>query len=111
LKEGGPVLGLLPTAAYSAGTVEIEASDMLVLYSDGISEATNQNDEEFGEDRMKELISDTADGAPSEVCERIMSQVTAFASSRLPPDNRTLMVVRFPQAGTVLHCDISARSA
>ena len=111
LQQGGPVLGLLPTAAYSAGTVEIEASDMLVLYSDGINEVTNRNDEEFGEERMKDLILHSVDAAPSEVCERIMNQVTAFASAGVPPDDRTLMVVRFPQAGAVLQCRNSGGSA
>ena len=102
LDEGGPVLGLLPGARYSAGTVEINSSDTLVLYSDGINEATNRNDEEFGEDRIKKLISDTANTTLSEVCERIMNRVTAFASAGALPDDRTLLVVRFPQAGAVL---------
>ena len=102
LDEGGPVLGLLPGVRYSAGTVEIEDSDMLILYSDGINEATDQNDEEFGEGRIKKLISETEDATPSEVCGQIMNQVTSFASAGVPPDDRTLLVVRFPQAGAVL---------
>jgi len=98
LDEGGPVLGMLPTASYSAGTVEVQASDMLVLYSDGINEATDRNEKEFGEDRIKELITNTADATPAEVCERVMNRVTAFASDGAPPDDRTLLVVRFPQS-------------
>ncbi len=104
LEEGGPVLGLLPRAVYSAGSVQIEASDMLILYSDGINEATNQNHDEFGEDRIQELITETAGAMPSEVCERIMRQVTAFASATIPQDDRTLLVVRFPGARAVGHC-------
>lgn len=65
-------------AAYTAGTIEIEASDMLILYSDGINEATDQNDEEFGEDRIKKLISKGADDTLSEVCERTTNEVTAL---------------------------------
>ena len=101
LDEGGPVLGLLPGAQYSAGTVEVKASDLLILYSDGIDEATDQNNQEFGEDRIKKLAWDPEDATPSEVCERIINQVTAFASTGVPPDDRTLLVVRFPQAGAV----------
>jgi sigma-B regulation protein RsbU (phosphoserine phosphatase) len=104
LEGGGMVLGLLPKAAYSARTVKIEASDTLILYSDGINEATNQNDEEFGEDRISELISNTIDATPSEVCERIMNKVGAFASAAVPADDRTLLVVRFPQAEGVAEC-------
>jgi hypothetical protein len=101
LDEGGPVLGLLPNARYLAGTVTIESSDTLVLYSDGINEATNQNDQEYGEDRITELISEAADATASEVCERIMKDVTAFARAGVSPDDRTLMVVRFPEGPAI----------
>jgi hypothetical protein len=95
LDQGGPVLGLLPTARYSAGTVRIEASDRLVLYSDGVNEAANESEEEFGEERLQEMISQAAEATPEELCERIMGRVTAFASAGPPPDDRTLMVVSF----------------
>jgi hypothetical protein len=101
LDEGGPVLGLLPAAAYSAGMVEIGAFDTLVLYSDGISEATNQTEEELGDDRIKDTISDSAEITPAEMCKRIMNRVTAFADADAPRDDRTLLVVRFSQAGGV----------
>jgi hypothetical protein len=95
LDQGGPVLGLLPSAHYSAGSIRIEGSDTLVLYSDGVNEAANQNEEEFGEDRLRETIADAAGTTPGELCERVMGQVSAFASAGPPPDDRTLMVVRF----------------
>lgn len=104
LDEGGPVLGMLPSAAYTAGVVAMDACDMLVLYSDGIDEASNQREEEFGEQRLQELIRDTADATPAEVCARIMKQVAAFAGGEVPADDRTLMVVRFPLAGGVARC-------
>ena len=102
LDEGGPVLGLLSGARYSAGTVEIEDSDTLVLYSDGINEATDQKDEEFGDHRIQGMILNTPDATPAAICERIMNRVTAFASAGAPPDDRTLLVVRFPQTGAAL---------
>jgi len=102
LNEGGPVLGLLPRATYSAGTINIEASDTLVLYSDGITEAANQKDEEFGDDRLLEILSDNLDSTPPELCGRVTKAVTAFASAGTAPDDRTLLVVRFPQSGSAL---------
>ena len=74
LDQGGPVLGLLPSARYSAGSVKIEGPDTLILYSDGVNEAANENEEEFGEDRVKEMISHSEGAAPAELCDRIMSQ-------------------------------------
>ena len=99
LDEGGPVLGLLPAARYSAGTIKIEPADLLSLYSDGISEATNQNEEEFGEDRIQRLFSEDIAARPADLCQRVMNQVTAFASREFPGDDRTLLVVRFPHCG------------
>jgi len=90
---------LLPSARYSAGSVKIEGLDTLVLYSDGVNEAANENEEEFGEDRIKELISHAEEATPGDLCERIMRQVDAFASAGPTPDDRTLMVVRFQRFG------------
>jgi hypothetical protein len=100
LDQGGPVLGLLPLARYAAGSVRIGSLDTLILYSDGVNEAANGNDEEFGEDRIREMISHRAGASPDELCERIMSQVNAFASGGPLPDDRTLMVVRFQRSET-----------
>jgi len=95
LDQGGPVLGMIPSACYSAGTVKIESTDTLVLYSDGVNEAANSSEEEFGENRLAEMISHAAEASPEGLCERIMSRAAAFASDGPAPDDRTLMVVRF----------------
>jgi len=102
LDEGGPVLGLLPSARYSAGSVKIEGPDTLVLYSDGVNEAADANEQEFGEDRLKAMVSESAEAAPEELCGRIMSRVTSFASAGPAPDDRTLMVVRFQRFAAAL---------
>jgi len=99
LDQGGPVLGLLPSARYSAGSVKIEGPDTLILYSDGVNEAANEKEEEFGDDRVKEMILQSEGATPAELCDRIMSQVDAFASAGPTPDDRTLMVVRFQRFG------------
>lgn len=109
LDQGGPVLGLLPEARYSAGTVEIEDTDTLVLYSDGISEATNRNEEEFGEDRLENLIGSALHEPPAELCQRIMTQIGAHTSSDVPQDDRTLLVVKFSPSGEALEYASSAR--
>ncbi len=102
LDEGGPVLGLLPGARYSAGMVKIGEADSLILYSDGISEAMDRNKQEFGEERIERITLKTADTRPAEVCTRLMSEVTDFASAEVPQDDRTLMVVQFPPSSAAL---------
>ncbi len=84
LKDGGPVLGMLPKACYTAGTVTIGPADRLVLYSDGIDEATNRNQEEFGEHRIKQALTGQATGSPSELCDVIMKRIQIFANGERP---------------------------
>lgn len=102
LREGGPVLGLLPDALYSAEVVKIENGDRLIVYSDGVSEAANKNHEELGEARLAQIISGGPDTAPETLCDQIMEQVTAFASSEASQDDRTLLVVKFSQSGAAV---------
>jgi hypothetical protein len=102
LDEGGPVLGLLPMARYFAGAVKIERSDTLVLFSDGVNEAANQSEEEFGEDRLQEMVLESPEAMPKELCDRLMTRVSAFASGGPAPDDRTLVVVQFQKSGTAI---------
>jgi hypothetical protein len=102
LREGGPVLGLLPDALYSAGIVRIENGDRLIVYSDGVSEAADEGEEEFGEARLAQIVSGSPNIAPETLCDRIIEQVTAFASSETPQDDRTLLVVKFSQSEAVV---------
>jgi len=102
LPGGGPVLGLLPKASYSANTVQIEAGDTLVVYSDGISEAANAKHEEFGDDRILEIGAASARSAPRDICREIMKEVAAFSETGTSPDDRTLLVIRFLQSSAAL---------
>jgi hypothetical protein len=111
LRDGGPVLGLLPNALYSAGVVKIQDGDRLIVYSDGVNEAANQQEEEFGEARIAEIISGSPNCPPETLCERVVKQVTAFATTTTPQDDITLMVVKFAQPGAALHGRNSAETA
>jgi len=95
LEEGGPVLGMLPNARYSAGIVQIHAGDILTIYSDGINEAPDLKDEQFGDERVRQIVAEASQRPTQDICERIMSQVGAFAAPGPLSDDRTLMVVRF----------------
>ena len=102
LDQGGPVLGLLPNARYSAGLVKLEHSDTLVIYSDGITETTDHVEEEFGEARIQQTILDNAEASPEQLCAHIMNSVNVFASADSARDDRTLLVVKLPQSEAAL---------
>jgi hypothetical protein len=102
LDEGGPVLGVLPQAQYRCGTRQVAAGDTLIVYSDGINEAEDQREEQFGNDRVLTIASESPEWAPERICERIISQVAGFSRPGSPQDDRTLMVVRFLQPQPVM---------
>ena len=99
LEQGGPVLGLLSDARYSPGIVHIENSDTLILYSDGITEATNQDGQEFGESCIQQIVQKSMEATAQEACELVMNELTAFTSAGVPQDDRTLLVIKFQPAG------------
>jgi sigma-B regulation protein RsbU (phosphoserine phosphatase) len=56
LTTGGAVIGLFPQMAYDEGTADLEPGDVLVAFTDGVTEAMNASEEEFGEERLKDLL-------------------------------------------------------
>jgi sigma-B regulation protein RsbU (phosphoserine phosphatase) len=94
LEEGGPVLGLIRTATYHQGEVPALPGDLLVLYSDGISEAANSDEEEFGEERLCRVIRENCSLPPSEILGEVLKQVRAFIQKVPPQDDMTLVVAR-----------------
>jgi len=100
LDVGGPVLGVLPGARFTQGEVPVQPGDLLVIYSDGIVEAQNANDEEFGEDGVISAIRRCSDQSPNEICASILTDVKTFLGSAMPHDDQTLLVARLDHART-----------
>lgn len=96
LGEGGPVLGVLPSASYASGTVPLSKGDCLVLFTDGITEAMNVQEEEFSEQRLMELLGHGF-GSAEEGRAEIMAAVTEFSSGSFH-DDATLLVMNVAEA-------------
>lgn len=94
LEEGGPVLGVIPDASYRQGSVDFRAGDLFVLYSDGVVEATNAAEEEFGEDRLADLLLRHARRPVAEIRDEILRAVRTFVGREQIQDDLTLLVVR-----------------
>jgi sigma-B regulation protein RsbU (phosphoserine phosphatase) len=92
LSAGGAVLGVLPAAKYEQGQLPIHCGDRLVLYTDGITEARNEADEEFGEDRLLALAIDNRTCSAPALQARLGAFVTTFTGGRLQ-DDATMIVV------------------
>jgi sigma-B regulation protein RsbU (phosphoserine phosphatase) len=93
LETGGPVVGLLPHR-YEQGVFSHEAGDLVVLFTDGVSESMNVRYEEWGEDRLIELAK-MCHGLPVlEGMRRILAAAQAFAAGASQHDDMTLVMLR-----------------
>ena len=95
LDAGGPVLGILPAARYEQAQCEVRPGDVLVLYSDGLIEATNPAGEEYGESRLLELLARAGAGGPDDIRDAILASASAFLGPAPPRDDVTLVVATF----------------
>ncbi|HOM99248.1 MAG TPA: PP2C family protein-serine/threonine phosphatase [Acidobacteriota bacterium] len=93
LEEGGLPLGILEDAEYSAGSLELREGSLLALYSDGITESMNAQQEEFGVERLKGLLLENRRRSLQEIQQVILQSVRAW-SGKPPSDDMTLMLIR-----------------
>jgi sigma-B regulation protein RsbU (phosphoserine phosphatase) len=93
LNEGGLPLGLFPNAEFQSGDVEFRPLDLLVLYSDGITEASSKSGEEFGGERLQALIEKLSDKPLVEIQRRVVEAVREWSDGE-PEDDMTLLIVR-----------------
>ena len=91
---GGPVVGLMPDCPYEQAEVSLAPGDLLVIYTDGISEAMNRELEEWGEDRLKEAVQSCVGLNSEEAIVRIMQEADAYAAGAPQHDDMTLVVLR-----------------
>ena len=94
LEAGGPVLGVLPGARYEYGEVAVHPGDLLVIFSDGIIEAADADDEEFGEERLISVVQRNLREPAAEICNSILANVTGFLGRQAAQDDQTLVVAR-----------------
>jgi serine phosphatase RsbU (regulator of sigma subunit) len=94
LEEGGPMLGALQQATYNSGTVRLNPGDMLLAYSDGLTECRNPQEEEFEMARLTAAAEALRGSSANQVLFSTLGAVLDFADSCPPGDDLTLLVVR-----------------
>jgi len=99
LESTGPPLGLLPTPPGDAQTRELNPGDVLVFYSDGLVEAFNENDQEFGIQRLGDIVVARSDQPAATIVEDVYSAVRRFTGSRAWHDDATIVIVRLLAEG------------
>lgn len=86
-------LGVLRDYEYSNNEITLEPGDLLVLYTDGITEARDRHGRMFGSDRLRELVAAGPD-SPRALCDSIVAEVTAHQGGPIGDDDQTLIVLR-----------------
>jgi phosphoserine phosphatase RsbU/P len=91
--EGVP-LGLLEHTEYQQVTVNLQAGDLLAFFSDGITEANNRQQEEFGSRRLENILRSNAQRPPQEIVNKVFEEVSKFEAGRPQRDDQTLVVLK-----------------
>jgi sigma-B regulation protein RsbU (phosphoserine phosphatase) len=95
LEAGGPVIGLLEFAPYEQGQETLDPGDVLVVFSDGVSEALDKAGEEFGEERLQAAVEAVRDQPAAVIVEELVGAVQAFSRGAAQSDDITAMVLRY----------------
>jgi sigma-B regulation protein RsbU (phosphoserine phosphatase) len=94
LSVGGLLLGMFPEATYESAALELKAGDVLVLYSDGVTEARDAADEEFGEERLESFLRKNRSMDPEALVDALIRTVHEFSKDGKPGDDVTVTVIR-----------------
>ena len=95
LNEGGIPLGLFPDAEFLEETLYLQAGDVLVLFSDGVSEATNAAGDAFGDEGVIACVSAHLDEDPPALLTRLLAATDAFSGDAVPQDDVTSVILRY----------------
>jgi serine phosphatase RsbU (regulator of sigma subunit)/pSer/pThr/pTyr-binding forkhead associated (FHA) protein len=95
LDAGGPVLGILPNAAYDGGSLQLSPGDLIVVCSDGVTEAQDPSGGEFGRERLVETVTGCRGMTPESALDTLLAAVRTFVGGAPQADDITALVVRY----------------
>jgi serine phosphatase RsbU (regulator of sigma subunit) len=94
LSEGGPLLGAFPDVGYSSADTTLYEGDVLLIYTDGVSEAATPSGEQFEERRLVELLRETRDAPAVAIVRRVLEEVRRHSGLENQADDMTLIVLK-----------------
>jgi len=95
LEEGGLIVGMFEHATYEQETVQLDPGDIIVVFSDGVSEALSAGSEEFGEERLQSVVREHMNEGPDATLEHMLDAVRVFTKGAVQNDDVTALVVRY----------------
>ncbi len=94
LTTGGMIIGMFPFSQYEEGTVQLESGDVLMLFTDGVSEAHNPEEEEFGELRLKDLLRRHGQLPATEMLQAILGELREWMADAPQYDDLTFVLMK-----------------
>jgi serine phosphatase RsbU (regulator of sigma subunit) len=95
LTGGGPPLGMFKNSRYPAAETQIHSGDLLVLFTDGLTDLRDTNDQLFGEDRILQSALKHRDRPLKEIASSVLNDGIGFSAPAKPEDDLTLFMMRF----------------
>ena len=92
LRPTAPAIGLVEDAQYRVATVSAKPGDLLVLYTDGVTETTDMAGEEFGDERLSSVVELNAQGSAGEILQAVRHDLTRRSGGQPPSDDTTIVV-------------------
>lgn len=97
LKPQGTVLGMLPELGYEQATLPFGPGDMLAIFSDGVTEAESPAEEEYGDDRLGDLLRASTGESAERIVEKIVEDVDRFTEGAPAADDITVVIAQCPK--------------
>ncbi len=94
LEAGGIPIGIFAESTYQAGTTRLEGGDWLVIFTDGIVEAVNAKDEEYGEPELIRLVDRSSASAPAEMLRSLLAELDVFVGNTPQHDDMTCLLLK-----------------
>ncbi len=94
LTEGGLLLGIMPEADYTSGSTRLDPGDLVLFYSDGVTEARDAANQEFGDERLIAFLHESRGLSPVDLVEALIQRVREFSLRGKPTDDVTVAVMR-----------------
>jgi sigma-B regulation protein RsbU (phosphoserine phosphatase) len=94
LTTGGPIIGTFLNEAYEQETILLGSGDVLVVYTDGVTEARNSADVEFGEEKLRAILVESLLLTPREMAAKVIAKVLDWQGQAAQHDDVTLIVMK-----------------
>jgi len=94
LDVGGIILGMLPRYTYQAGEIQFNPGDLFYSYTDGVNEAINPAEEEFGEERLRKVVTTHRKKSSQKIADAMFESITRFAGNSPQEDDVTMLILK-----------------